>query len=269
MLVFILKYLVIALCLAYLNHVFSKKKAVMLDVRRHVLEKRLKLYAALHKVILRKTTLIAPPALMEHYYWSLIDGMPFHIGDQKMEYVSYFGSFDKLNDYHLQLQRGHSESVFLPKDMNETLLLVNDWYANVLALLTAFKTVEDEDTTMNDERRAKHLDLACQVFGIALQYDIEQVGNHLRHMLEDRLQMPSLQNLFKVSIINKIRLWRFKRTYARLDLNKYAPYLCVILLYIHVSDSYSRDAFDELPNGKRNVILRDFHASIVKCLKND
>ena len=28
MFVFILKYLVVALCLAYLNHVFSKKKAV-------------------------------------------------------------------------------------------------------------------------------------------------------------------------------------------------------------------------------------------------
>jgi len=40
MFVFILKYLIIALCLAYLNHVFSKKKAVQMDVKRHMLEKK-------------------------------------------------------------------------------------------------------------------------------------------------------------------------------------------------------------------------------------
>lgn len=43
MYILILKYILIALCLAYVTHVFSKKKEVMLDVKRHVLEKRLKL----------------------------------------------------------------------------------------------------------------------------------------------------------------------------------------------------------------------------------
>ena len=45
MYILILKYILIALCLAYVTHVFSKKREVMLDVKRHVLEKRLKLYA--------------------------------------------------------------------------------------------------------------------------------------------------------------------------------------------------------------------------------
>lgn len=83
MYVFILKYVIIALCLAYMNHVFSKKKAVMYDVKRHILEKRLEIYASLHKLFLRNSTLIAPPAIKEQYYWSLMNGMPFRIGDQK------------------------------------------------------------------------------------------------------------------------------------------------------------------------------------------
>jgi hypothetical protein len=81
MYILILKYILIALCLAYVTHVFSKKREVMLDVKRHVLEKRLKLYASLHKLIHHNSLLIAPPVILEQYYWSLIDGMPFRIGD--------------------------------------------------------------------------------------------------------------------------------------------------------------------------------------------
>lgn len=112
MFVFILKYIFIALCLAYMNHVFSKKKAVMYDVKRHILEKRLEIYASLHKLFLRSSTLVAPPAIKEQYYWSLMNGMPFRIGDQKMEYVSYFDTYKKLYDYYLFLQRSLSKSVF-------------------------------------------------------------------------------------------------------------------------------------------------------------
>lgn len=39
MYILILKYILIALCLAYETHVFSKKKKVMLDVKRHVLKR--------------------------------------------------------------------------------------------------------------------------------------------------------------------------------------------------------------------------------------
>lgn len=269
MLVFILKYLVLTLCLAYLNHVFSKKKAVAQDVKRHVLEKRLKLYAALHKLITRNSALIAPPALNEQYYWSLIDGMPFRIGDQKMEYVSYFGSYDKLSEYYLLLQGEHSGSVFLPKDVEETLQMVNDWYVNVMELLSAFKVLEDEDTSLTDEQRNEHLDLACQMFGIALQSDIEQMSHHLKHTLTARLQMPSLLNLFKVSVVNKVRLWFFKRNYEKFDLGKYSPCLLLVLNYIHVSVRYSRDEFDELPEDERTAELREFHASFIKHLPND
>lgn len=269
MFVLILKYLVIALLLAYMNNVFSKKKAVMNDVKRHILEKRLKLYATLHKMVLRNTVLIAPPAFKEQYYWSLIDGMPFRIGDQKMEYVSYFGSYEKFSEYSLSLQVTCSESVFLPTDVEKALQMSNEWYANVMEILTAFKKVEDEDVSLNDEQKKGHLDLACQMFGIALQYDIEHIGNHLRYMLADRLQMPSLLNLFKVSIVNKVRLRLFERSYSKFELCTHSSFLMVILIFIHVSDQYSRDEYDELPADKRNAMMSEFHDSFIKHLSND
>ena len=78
--------------------------------------------------------------------------------------------------------------------------------------------------------------------------------------------MPSLLNLFKVSVINKIRLWFFKRNYERFDLIKYTPYLLLVLNYIHISDQYNRDEFDELPDDERKIILREFNASFITHL---
>lgn len=163
MYILILKYILIALCLAYVTHVFSKKKEVMLDVKRHVLEKRLKLYASLHKLIHHNSLFIAPPALMEQYYWSLIDGMPFRIGDQKMEYVSYFSSYEKLNEYCMLIQEQSSQTLFWPKDIKATLDSVNEWNDGVLSILTAFKMMEEENKSLDDKRRKDHLDLACQI----------------------------------------------------------------------------------------------------------
>lgn len=269
MFVFILKYIFIALCLAYMNHVFSKKKAVMYDVKRHILEKRLEIYASLHKLFLRNSTLIAPPAIKEQYYWSLMNGMPFRIGDQKMEYVSYFDTYKKLYGYYLFLQRSQSKSVFLPRNINDSLELICEWYKKVIEILTAFKMVEDEESSLNERQKEEHLDLACKMFGIALQYDIDYVSTYQKHLFSVRLQMPSLLNLFKSSVMSKIRLWYFERNFEKLDLCKYPSYLIVLLMYIHVSDKYFRDEFDELPPDKRDIIMKDFHSQLIKYLPHD
>lgn len=269
MCILIIKYIIIALCLAYLTRVFSKKREVLLGVKRHVLEKRLKLYATLYKIILHNSTLIAPPIIKEKYYLSLIDGMPFRIGDKKMEYVSYFDSYEKLNEYCLLIQNKSSKSVFLPKDIDDTLDLVNEWFYSVLELLTAFKMLEEEDKTLNDKRRREHIDLACKIFGIALQYDIEYISNYLKCMLANRLRMPSLLNLFNVSVLDKYKLWFFNRKFKDIDFYKHGSFLMVLLLFIHISDMYTRDEYDDLPEYKRNDIIKKFHNSIIKYLPHD
>lgn len=137
--------------------------------------------------------------------------MPFRIGDQKMEYVSYFSSYEKLNEYCMLIKEQSSQTLFWPKDIEATLDSVNEWNDGVLSLLTAFKMMEEENKSLNDEKRKEHLDLACQIFGIALQHDIEYTSEHLKSMLADRLQMPNLLNLFKVPFVDKCRLWLFER----------------------------------------------------------
>ena len=269
MYILILKYILIALCLAYVTHVFSKKKEVMLDVKRHVLEKRLKLYASLHKLIHHNSLFIAPPALMEQYYWSLIDGMPFRIGDQKMEYVSYFSSYEKFNEYCMLIQEQSSQTLFWPKDIKATLDSVNEWNDGVLSILTAFKMMEEENKYLDDKRRKDHLDLACQIFGIALQHDIVYISEYLKSTLADRLQMPNFLNLFKVSFVEKYRLWLFERNIDKADLYEHGPSLMVLLLFIHIRDEYTRDEYDDLTEDDRNTILEKFHTSIIKYLPHD
>lgn len=269
MYILILKYILIALCLAYVTHVFSKKKEVMLDVKRHVLEKRLKLYASLHKLIHHNSLFIAPPALMEQYYRRLIDVMPFRIGDQKMEYVSYFSSYEKLNEYCMLIQEQSSQTLFWPKDIKATLDSVSEWNDGVLSILTAFKMMEEENKSLDDKRRKDHLDLACQIFGIALQHDIVYISEYLKSTLADRLQMPNFLNLFKVSFVEKYRLWLFERNIDKADLYEHGPSLMVLLLFIHIRDEYTRDEYDDLTEDDRNTILEKFHTSIIKYLPHD
>lgn len=266
MIFFILKYIFIALFLAYFTQVLSKKKEVMLGVKKQVLERRLALYASLYKVLHRNSTLIAPPAADEQYYWSMMGGMPFHIGDQKMEYVSYFHSYERFNEYSLQIQQMCSKKVFLPKEIEDELKMVAEWFLTISDFLGAFKKVEEEKRPFSDELRSEHLDLACQMCGIALQYDIEFVSSHLKSILAARLRMPSLLNLFEVSIINKCKLWSFKRNFKKLDLYEHTPSIILLLIFVHISNVYTRDEFDKLPENKRETIMQEFHSSYVKYL---
>lgn len=61
----------------------------------------------------------------------------------------------------------------------------------------------------------------------------------------------------------------FERYFTRLQLNRYASYLVVTLLYIYVSDKYSRDEFDELPDQYSNIIVQEFYSSFLKYFPHD
>ena len=129
--------------------------------------------------------------------------------------------------------------------------------------------MEEENKSLNDEKRKEHLDLACQIFGIALQHDIEYISDHLKSMLADRLQMPNLLNLFKVSFVDKCRLWLFERHIDKADFYKHGASLVVLLLFVHIRDEYTRDEYDNLPEHDRDSIMKRFHTSIIKYLPHD
>lgn len=266
MMVLFLKYIVAALLLAYMNHVFSKKKAVCIDVKRHVIEKRLHAYAKLHKAMLSDTSLIAPPAYIEQFYWSIISGMPFSIGGQKMEYPSHFSSYGALCTYVSRLHQdsgvGHS---FLPDDIVESISLVVEWYDLVLELIAAFKLAEEKEYG----GEARHTDVLCHAFGIALQKDITQIHSHLSRMLADRLQQPSLLNLFKVSVVDKWRMKCFEHRFDKFQLFAFSQHLSLVMVLVHVSDKYTRKQFDELPDDERSHIVSGFNRLLVKFLSHD
>lgn len=81
--------------------------------------------------------------------------------------------------------------------------------------------------------------------------------------------MPNFLNLFKVSFVDKYRLWLFERNVDKADLYEHGPSLMVLLLFIHIRDEYTRDEYDDLPEDDRNAILERFHTSIIKYLPHD
>ena len=88
-------------------------------------------------------------------------------------------------------------------------------------------------------------------------------------VIYDRLQMPNLLNLFKVSFVDKCRLWLFERHIDKADFYKHGASLVVLLLFVHIRDEYTRDEYDDLPVKNRNAILERFHTSIIKYLPHD
>ncbi len=70
-----------------------------------------------------------------------------------MEYVSYFSSYDNLNEYCRLIQEQSSQSLFWPKDIEAILDSVNEWNDGVLSILTAFRMMEEENKSLDDKRR--------------------------------------------------------------------------------------------------------------------
>lgn len=81
--------------------------------------------------------------------------------------------------------------------------------------------------------------------------------------------MPNLLNLFKVSFVDKYRLWLFERNVDKADLYEHGPSLVVLLLFVHIRDEYTRDEYDNLPEHDRDFIMKRFHTSIIKYLPHD
>ena len=137
-------------------------------------------------------------------------------------------------------------------------------------ILTKHEMIQDrQNKSLDDKRRKEHLDLACQIFGIALQHDIVYISEYLKSALADRLQMPNLLNLFKVPFVDKYRLWLFERHIDKTDLYQHGASLVVLLLFVHVRDEYNRDEYDNLPEHDRDSIMKRFHTSIIKYLPHD
>ena len=292
MLFLIIKYIVVALIIAYFTIVLARRKKVDIELKGEFLEHKLQAYVRIHTFLVKTQDVIASPIYLEHYYQTLINGTPFKIGDQKMEYSSFFNSFEKFDAYQKELKDIISwNSIYLDYSLENILLEMQCWIEDIHDMLSAFiKTERDGSWKFSQKQQEDHINLACQIFGIVLQNDINNFSHKINNKLARRLQHPRLGKWYhescfdkflsklseycekradgksnrKKSLLQLFYLYILHPAYGCSQFNKYPSFLIVVLAFIHWSDKYTRDEFDELELEKRAVMINGFHKCFIK-----
>ena len=252
----ILTYLFVPLIIGYVTTVITKRKEVEMDVKREFVSRRIDAYVALHTFMRRNSLLIAPPMYQEYALLSYIQGTGFIIGDQGMEYVSYFNDLQSLEKHKGELSSLLMKyDVYLEPSVKVELNDMADWYTEVMHILNAFRQTESDPywQTSGDVRDVK-IRLACNLLGTALQDDINMFSRLIEDRLSEKLRKPRLRFWYETEGSGEVA----RGSFASSQLVKKSDMVGLILFYAHISDRYSREQFDDLSEEERNRIMQEF-----------
>ena len=255
MIIQIVTYILLPLIVAYITTVMTKREEVELDAQGQLLEHRVQAYAEVYRFMRKSLNRIAVPFVEEKLYADCLEGSMYKIGRQGMEYASFLSSIENIDKYSDQLERLLlTNSLYLDSKLEGELNNLQSWIANLQYLLKSFKATEEDsrwkfDAYLRNQRER----YACSLLGIALQDDINRFTDNIEPLLEDKLRHP------------KICKWNFRRTtegddnsFEQSQLAMNVPDLIVRLNYLHYSDRYTPNEFDELPEQQRNKYLEEF-----------
>ena len=98
----IIRYVVVALILAYVTNVLVKRKNIRTDIKGRVLEWRVETYKSLHRWVMIFQSVIAAPSQDENHYRNILAPTKFKIGYQGMEYASFFDTPEQLLKFNME-----------------------------------------------------------------------------------------------------------------------------------------------------------------------
>lgn len=187
----VVRYVLVALILAYLSSVYIRKKSTITDIKGRVTEWQVETYKEIHRWLMSFKSVIAAASQDEEHYRSILSFTKFKIGFQGMEYASFFDNpisllkFDKEFNQMLAKSEG-----FVDDAMRYKLYDFRDWLDEVIDLFGTFlRTEGDKSWHFQENTLEKHCILASRVMGIALQEDVNtyfsEIDNMLRHRLGD------------------------------------------------------------------------------------
>ena len=197
----VIRYVVVALILAYLANVYVKRRTIHTDIEGRVLEWRVDTYKSIHRWVMKFQSVIAAPSQYEEHYRNILVPTKFKIGYQGMEYASFFDSPECLYKFGIEFNRMmNKEENFIDYSLKHHLTSFQYWLDDVVTFYGAFVQVEYDKRWRFDEKTVKdHCELACKVLGIALQKDVNRYYREIDEMLRDRLRNLKISGIYTES----------------------------------------------------------------------
>lgn len=185
----IIRYVLVALVLVYIVNVFVKRKDIQTDIKGRIVEWRVESFKSLHQWLMIFKSIIAAPSQDEDHYRSILSVSHFKIGHQGMEYASFFDTPERLLQFDMDFgQMLAKDESFIDEQLKNKLYDFQDWLGDVIMFYSAFVHAEyDPKWKFSNKTIEKHCRLACKLLGIGLQEDINTYYDQLDEMLHDRL----------------------------------------------------------------------------------
>lgn len=215
----VVRYVLVALLLAYLTTVYVKKKSIHTDIKGRVLEWRVDTYKSIHRWVMQFKNVIAAPSQYEEYYRNILSQTQFKIGYQGMEYVSFFDSPERLFQFGLEFKKMlNKEEDFMDYNLLHALEEFKYWLDDVVMYYGAFAKAEcDKRWKFNAKTVEQHCRLACKVLGIALQDDLNKFYAHIDDLLRDRLRNIKISGVYNETLGVRIKKKAIERCESIMD----------------------------------------------------
>ncbi len=205
----VIRYVVVALILAYLANVYVKRKDISTDIKGRVLEWRVETYKSIHRWVMKFQSVMAAPSQDEEHYRNILAPTRFKIGYQGMEYATFFDTPERLFQFNMEFnQMMNKEEGVIDYPLRHELMGFEYWQDDVIMFYRAFgKTECDKRWKFSEETIKEHCELASKVLGIALQKDVNRFFQKIDEMLRDRLRNIKIAGVYSESWLTK---WKRK-----------------------------------------------------------
>ena len=233
----IIRYVVVALILAYVTNVLVKRKNIRTDIKGRVLEWRVETCKSLHRWVMKFQNVTAAPSQDEEHYRNILAPTKFKIGYQGMEYASFFDTPERLLKFDKEFyQMFNKEKDFIDYPLMHELKGFKFWLEDVLMCYMAFiRTETDKRWNFSDETIDRHCNLAIKVMGIALQEDVNRFYHKLDEMLRDRLRNIKISEVYSEGWLTKLKRKASDYCESIMDKDEDRPYAGIVeWFYYHV-----------------------------------
>lgn len=273
----VLEVLVVGLILGLFATKYQKRKEVELKVRSNLLLRRLEALEKVHKMNCELYSFIAPDLKEQSFIYKYIDGTRFPI--LNIEYRKCMTSQVDFDDYYKRLaQLIQFESIYFDYDIKEKASEYLNYLSEIKMIMDAYYDVEQADVYK--------VDFAFKVLGVALQQDFNRFYGVIDQSIAKQLRRISLSYKdqyfkggikkahynfalylekylkdkgWKGNLSRKIYYGYVYKRYGNSVLLNYIGDVHNVLMYIHYSDIYSVEEFDNLPEIEIKNLIEGFY----------
>lgn len=273
----VLEVLVVGLILGLFATKYQKRKEVELKVKANILIKRLEALEKINKINCELYNIIAPAPKEQILIYKLIEGS--HFSKIDIEYPIFMESQANFDDYYKRLsQLVMHERIYFDYDIEEKTGEYVNYLIEIKLIMDAYWDTEKGDLDK--------IDLGFKVLGVALQQDFKRfygtIDQSIAKQMRDislsykdqyfkkrfkkvkhnfilRLQKHLNHKGYKGKISKRIYYRYVYRNYGNSALINHIGEVLNVLRYIHYSDTYSVEDFDNLADEEINTLIEDFH----------